>query len=306
MRGIVPASAILLAAIMWGTWWWPMRLLDSYGLSVDWASLVIYVLATASLAPIAWARRQYLRDGGWLLVGVGVSMGTLLVLWNVAIVLGDVVRVTLLFYLAPIWATLLARFVLKEPVSKLRGASILAGMGGAAVVLGFPGETGLPLPKDVGDWMGVVCGVLFATSLTFARMGYRVSDDGKTEESLGGFEQSFAAFVFAMIAAAVFTASETMPAPTNTELVGSLPLAALFALAWLLPQTVLFLWGAARFDPGRTSILMLMEVIAAAVSATILSGDILSWRDVTGCVLIIVAAVLEAESMRRTSVAAPA
>lgn len=299
MNGYLPAGAIALSAIMWGTWWWPMRLLDAQGLTVGWASLLIYVMATVTLAPVAWARRGDLRAGGLLLVAVGACLGALLVLWNVAVVIGDIVRVTLLFYLAPIWATLLARIVLKEPVGVLRGLAILAGLSGAAVVLGFPGETGLPLPRSAGDWIGLACGVTFALMLTLARLGGHRTPDGGTE-GLGGFEQSFAGFVFAVLGSLAFVALSPDIVPASADVVAGAPLAIGIALVWLLPQTVLVLWGAARFDPGRTSILMLLEVVAAALSSAILAGDVLGWRDLTGCALILVAGVLEAESMRRT------
>jgi drug/metabolite transporter (DMT)-like permease len=302
MNPAIPAGAIALSAVLWGTWWWPMRLLDAQGLGVAWASLVIYVTAAAFLAPFAWARRRHLRAGGVVLVGVGGSLGTLLVLWNLAVVLGDVVRVTLLFYLTPVWATLLARFVLHEAVGRLRALAILAGLGGAAVVLGVPGETAVPLPRGAGDLLGLACGIIFAVSLTLARLGSRTTADGETQ-GLGGFEQSFAAFVFAGAGSALWVALDPAAGVPGEAVVTAMPLAAIVALAWLLPQTILVLWGAARFDPGRTAILMLLEVIAASVSATIVAGDVLSARDLAGCALILVAGALEAESLRRAPAA---
>lgn len=302
MNPALPALAIALSAVLWGTWWWPLRALQAQGLSPDWASLVMYAAASAALAPLAWRRRARLRQGGGLLLAVGGTLGGVLVLWNLAVVLGDVVRVTLLFYLAPVWATALGRLVLKDPVRPLRAASILAGLGGAAVVLGFPGATGLPLPRDAGDWLGLGSGVLFALSLTLARLGgLRGKGDG-----LGGFEQSFAAFVTATLGAGIIVAAAPLAEPSGAAIAASLPLATLLGLAWLLPQTFLVLWGAARFDPGRTAILMLLEVVAAAASATLIGGDAFVWRDAAGCALILLAGTLEASDLRRQHRPAPA
>jgi len=296
----VAAAAIAFAAILWGTWWWPMRLLESAGLDVAWSSLVIFVTATAVLTPFAAARRRTMRAGGGLLLAVGTSLGGLLVTWNVALVLGDVVRVTLLFYLAPIWATLLARLVLREAIDRLRAVSIVMGLAGAAVVLGVPGQAHLPVPHGAGDWLGLGSGMLFALSLTLARMGSHVTESGATE-GLGGFEQTFVAFAVAAVGSLVFAVLHPGPMPSSHDVVAGVPLAALIALVWLLPQTILILWGAARFDPGRTSILMLLEVIAATISATIVAGDLLSPRDLVGCALILAAGATEAESMRRST-----
>jgi drug/metabolite transporter (DMT)-like permease len=300
MNPLVPAGAIAFAAVLWGTWWWPMRWLEAQGLDVAWSSLIIFVTATAFLTPFALARRTSIRAGGSLLLGVGTSLGALLVIWNVALVLGDVVRVTLLFYLAPIWATLLARLVLREPIDRLRALSIGLGLAGAAVVLGVPGEASLPLPRSAGDWLGLGSGMLFALSLTLARMGSHVTDTGTTE-GLGGFEQTFVAFGVAAAGSLVFAAIDPGPRPAGVDVVAGVPLAAAIALIWLLPQTILILWGAARFDPGRTSILMLLEVIAATISATMIAGDLLTIRDLAGCALIVAAGAIEAESMRRGS-----
>ena len=301
----VPALAIALSAILWGTWWWPMRMLEAQGLPGDWASLVMYAAATAALLPLAWRRRARLRAGGVLLLAVGGSLGCVLFLWNLAVLLGDVVRVTLLFYLAPVWATLLGRLILKDRVRPLRAVSIAFGLGGAAVVLGFPDATGLPLPRGAGDWLGVAAGALFALSLTLARLGATRRPDGGTE-GLGGFEQSFVAFAVAAVGAGAVAALAPMAEPTGAQIVASLPLAALIGILWLLPQTFLVLWGAARFDPGRTAILMLLEVVAAAVSATLGAGEAFVWRDGIGCALVLLAGVLEARDMQRASVTVPA
>ena len=298
----LPALAIALSAILWGTWWWPLRALEAQGLPGDWASLVMYAAATAALAPVALRRRARLRAGGTLLLAVGGTLGGVLVLWNLAVVLGDVVRVTLLFYLAPVWATALGRLVLKDPMRPLRGASILAGLGGAAVVLGFPGATGLPLPRDAGDWLGLGSGALFALSLTLARLGGTRSGGA----GLGGFEQSFVAFATATLGAGAIVALAPLDGATGAGIAASLPLAVLIGLAWLLPQTFLVLWGATRFDPGRTAILMLLEVVAAAVSATLIGGDAFVWRDGAGCALILLAGTLEATDLRRQHRSAPA
>jgi drug/metabolite transporter (DMT)-like permease len=300
MSPLVPASAIAFAAILWGTWWWPMRLLEAQGLDVAWSSLVIFVTATAFLAPFALARRASMRAGGGLLVAVGASLGVLLVTWNVALVLGDVVRVTLLFYLAPIWATLLARLVLREAIDRMRALSIVMGLAGAAVVLGVPGQAGLPLPRGAGDWLGLGSGLLFALSLTLARLGSHVTEGGATE-GLGGFEQTFVAFAVAAAGSLIFAVAQPGPTPSSADIVAGVPLAGAVAIVWLLPQTILILWGAARFDPGRTSILMLLEVIAATVSATIIAGDLLTGRDLAGCALIVAAGATEAASMRRAA-----
>ena len=69
--------------------------------------------------------------------------------------------------------------------------------------------------------------------------------------------------------------------------------AALAALAWLLPLTWLLLWGARFLEPGRVSLLLLLEVAVAALSAALLAGEPLGLREASGCLLILAAGALE-------------
>ena len=84
-------------------------------------------------------------------------------------------------------------------------------------------------------------------------------------------------------------------APHQTSGVGAVVLAwaALAALAWLLPVTWLLLWGARFLEPGRVSLLLLLEVAVAAISAALLAGEPFGPREASGCLLILAAGALE-------------
>jgi drug/metabolite transporter (DMT)-like permease len=216
-----------------------------------------------------------------MLLAIGLSFGAVLTLWNLAVLTGDVVRVVLLFYLAPIWATGLAWLVLGERPGPWRLVSIVLGLSGAATVLGFAG--GLPLPRSAGDWLGLLCGLLFAISATLTRKA----------EVLDGLETSFAAIASAAGIALVLVLALPGSAPSATDLGAAVPGIAFLALAWLLPQTWLVLWGASRLDPARVAILLLLEVVAAALSASLLTDEPFGLREGLGCLLILSAGLVE-------------
>jgi drug/metabolite transporter (DMT)-like permease len=69
--------------------------------------------------------------------------------------------------------------------------------------------------------------------------------------------------------------------------------AALAALGWLLPVSWLLLWGARFLEPGRVSLLLLLEVAVAAISAALLAGEPFGLREGLGCLLILTAGALE-------------
>jgi drug/metabolite transporter (DMT)-like permease len=153
------------------------------------------------------------------------------------------------------------------------------------VLLGFAG--GLPLPRAAGDWLGLAAGVLFALSVTLVRKG----------QAIQGFEQTLVSFAAAALLSLALLVA--MPDQTSTVDTTILVWAALAALAWLLPVTWLLLWGARFLEPGRVSLLLLLEVAVAAVSAALLAGEPFGLREAAGCVLIVAAGALEGWSELR-------
>jgi drug/metabolite transporter (DMT)-like permease len=188
-----------------------------------------------------------------------------------------------------------SRFCFTSP--GLRVVSVVLGLAGAAVLLGF--ADGLPLPRSVGDWLGLGAGVLFALSVTLVRKGKAIS----------GLEQTLVAFAAATLLSLLLLPLAPQPArPVDPSV---LAWAALAALAWLLPCTWLLLWGARLLEPGRVSLLLLLEVAVAAISAALLAGEPFGSREAAGCVLILAAGALEGgaelrPARRRHSVLPPA
>jgi len=278
---IWPNTAVAGAAILWGLWWLPLRWLDRSGLPGDWATLALNAAALAVLVPYLWTRRRWFRRAGIGLVLGGLLYGVMMALWNHALIVGEVVRVVLLFYLAPIWSTLLALFVLRARIGPMRALSIVLGLAGAAVILGFEG--GLPMPRSEGDWFGLIAGIVFAFSATFAR------DSGAG----AGFEMTVFSFAGGMLFGLLLTVMSPVT-PTGREMLEAIPLAVAIALCGMLPITWLVLWGATHLDPGRVSILLLLDVVASAISASILTDEPFGWRETTGCVMILFAGLAEA------------
>jgi drug/metabolite transporter (DMT)-like permease len=275
---LLPAGAVALSAALWGLWWLPLRALADAGLSGAAVNAALYGIATLALLPWFWRRRRRLAAGGLLLLGAGGLFGGALVSWNLALILGEVVRVTLLFYLAPVWATLLGMALLGERVGRLRVVSVVLGLAGAVVLLGL--GSGLPLPRSAGDWLGLAAGLLFALSVTLVRKGTAIE----------GLEQTMVSFATAALLSLLLLALAPPGVPFGPAVLGW---AALAALAWLLPVTWLLLWGARFLEPGRVSLLLLFEVAVAATSAALLAGEPFGPREALGCLLILCAGALE-------------
>jgi drug/metabolite transporter (DMT)-like permease len=139
-----PALALVLNALIWGTSWWPFRQLhEQAGLHPLWTTAGIYLMAVLAIGasrPAAW--RELARTPAlWLIV---LASGTTNASFNWGVTVGDVVRVVLLFYLMPLWAVLLARLLLHEPLT--RGAMLRVAMANDAAIVMWPEDGASLLP----------------------------------------------------------------------------------------------------------------------------------------------------------------
>ena len=111
---LLPSVVLALIGMSWGVFWLPMRLLDEIGLGGAWATLAVFATALVLLFPVIIARRRRLAAGGTSLLVTGMITGAAFALYATALVLTEVVYTILLFYLTPVWSTLLGRIMLGE------------------------------------------------------------------------------------------------------------------------------------------------------------------------------------------------
>jgi len=281
-----PAAALLLNSLVWGCAWWPFRALAERGLHPLWATVVVYALAVAvigTLRPRAFA--QVARTPAlWVLV---LAAGTTNAAFNWGVTIGDVVRVILLFYLMPLWAVLLARLLLHEPLTRLGAVRIALALGGAAIVLAPPGVSGwaaLPLPRSLPDWLGVLGGFSFALNNVMLRREAGQPEEGRALAMFGG------GMAVSAVLATLLAANGSVPwppAPAAGWLAGSATLSMLFLVSNLALQ-----YGASRLPANTTSVIMLGEVVIASASAAVWGGAHIGAPLLLGGALILAAALL--------------
>ena len=285
----LPALALTLNAFTWGVSWWPFRELQARGLHPLWATVLIYTVAVLVITLWrrgAWAELWRTRTL-WLLV---LASGTTNATFNWGVTVGDVVRVVLLFYLMPLWAVLLARWLLHEALTPMAGVRVAMALLGAAVVLWPEGgiTEGLPLPRTLPEWLGVLGG------FTFALKNLLLKREAHQPEAARALAMFLGGAVVAGVLAAGLAAQGHVPAPPAPAVgwvVGALLMGAAFLVGNMALQ-----YGASRLSANVTAVVMITEVLFASGSAVLLGAGTFTPSLAVGGALIVGASLLAAKA----------
>lgn len=290
---LLPVLALVFNALIWGTSWWPFRALHGHGVHPLWTTVIVFTVAVVvlgALRPRAFgevARAPAL----WLL---GLAAGATNAAFNWGVVIGDVVRVVLLFYLMPLWTVLLARWLLHEPFTRSALLRVLLGIAGAAIVLWPDGSAeglgALPLPRSAGDVLGLVGGMTFALNNVLLRREAAQPEEARAMAMFAG------GVVVAGILAAALSGASHIAWPPAPSLAWA-PIALGLAVAFLFSNMALQ-FGAARLPANITSVVLLSEVVFASATSVLWGDGQLTAGLLAGGGLIVTAAVLSARSKR--------
>jgi len=276
-----PVFVLLGASVLWGLSWLPLKYFAAHGLAGINVTLFGHGSVGALAIPLLARRARYFRAEwrGVLLLGIFGGLANLA--FASAIVAGDVVRVMVLFYLLPAWGTLGGWLVLKERVDALRKLSVVAALAGAYLILG--GSRVLSERPSLVDLLAVVSGMALAANNVL----FRKLDTVPVPDKVAAM---FAGCVAWALPLTLFGVGNV---PTDVPLAVWLQLSA-FGLVWLLIATVGTQWGVAHLEAGRSSVLIIMELVAAVISAAVIQGTRLRPIEWLGGSLIAAAAFVEA------------
>ncbi|MGH8130181.1 MAG: DMT family transporter [Steroidobacteraceae bacterium] len=276
-------GALLLGASVWGVIWYPMRLLEEGGLGGAWLTFTLYSAAlVAGLPRAARVVPEFARRPG-LFVLLMLSAGWTNVAFVEAVLEGNILRVLLLFYLAPLWAALMGWLLLSEKITRLGLASLAIAMIGALLMLWNPVH-GAPWPQGRPDWMALSSGFTFTLSNVVVRKLQNVSITAKAVSVWVGV----VTLALVMIAAR----SLPMPHPAASIFAGAVAL----GVGGILAMTMLVQYGVTHMPVHRSAVIALIELVAGAVSQQLLTDEVVSVREWTGGALIVAGAYLSARA----------
>lgn len=277
---VAAVGALLAGATIWGLIWHPYRLIEAAGLSAVAATTLTYAVALFLGFIVFRGRFPRLCVDRWL-VAIALSSATCNLGYVVATVHGEVMRVLLLFYLAPLWTVLLARLLLDERLDGIGAAVVALSVAGAAVMLWRP-ELGMPLPREWAEWVGLAAGFLFALSNVLIRKADHYSIQLK----------SMAVFLGVVLVGLVlmpFAGNVSTPqvGPEVLFLVGAVGVV-------LLVVNPVVQYGLTRIQASRAVVILLFELVVAAVASWWLAGEAMGPQEWIGGALIVAASLFSA------------
>jgi len=285
-----PSVAVATSALFWGTTWIPLREIVRSGLPQSWSGVLIYAIPALVALPLVLFRWRKIRAGGVPLLMLALGIGACNALFAVALTFGEVGMIVLLFYLSPVWATLLERIVLGTPMARHRILGLVLGLAGMAVLQGLGGR--LPLPASLAEWMGLAAGMCWAVALVATNVASSSSIADKTSLQF----VSAACFGFVL----VLTLDSGTAWPTPVKIGAGLPWILGTAVFWIVPAMALSLWGAAKMSPARASMLLMLEVLVALATAHWWADEPVGLNKLLGGALILSAGIVDAWGSARS------
>lgn len=277
---MLPVTILLIGACGWGLMWIPLKYFNGLGLDGVVVTFISYGVVTLALLPVMLKERAQWRSSPRATLGIILLGGYANLAFTLSLIYGDVVRVMVLFYLLPAWGVLGGKIFLGEHVDRWRFGAVVLSVVGAVLVLG--GFAVFQAPPSWIDLLALSAGFALAMNNIVFRATPMLPIVTKTGAMLLGCS---------MLAGFTILFSELALPEAGTISLGQL---ALFGFCWIMVSAFCTQWAVTKMEAGRASVILIMELLAAVVSAMIIGGESLSLLESVGGLLIIAAALIEA------------
>jgi len=283
---------VFVSAGAWGLYWLPQRLLLELGMTGGWGTVGQYLISLIVLVPVAIWRLHKGQEIGFQHWLCGLLLGSGAIFYANSFLVTEVIRALVFFYLAPLWASLIEVVFLKRHLKWSRVVTVTLALAGVWVAVGM--DVGVPLPIYLGDWFGLIAGVLITAGAARTEI----------EQPEGIFPLLFMVIVFglfATIAQYPLLVDALGALPSIQNVMSSLPLLLGISLFFVLPTTAIIFWSPSKIGTGVFGILILSELVIGVISAALLTDETFGWPQIVGTALILAAGALEViTSNRRT------
>ena len=272
---------VFVASSLWGLLWVPMRLTESMGVAPLWVHFWFTTMPALFLACLCLRSTLQERENWSVYLLSGMFIGIGYTLYAVGLLVGSVSKTTVLFYLTPIWSTLLGMVFLAERPGPRRWVAIAMAMLGSCLVMQI---NPLQMRLEPVDMLGVLSGVFWGMGTVVLRRYPDIDYKNAT----------FAQYLCGTLITGVAILILAEEAPLALATGKAAAMGAFFGILVFMSSFLMIIRIMQYMSPGRVGILMLSEALVAVLSAMIFLGEMLTVAQWAGVVVILTAGVIVA------------
>lgn len=286
-----PIIALLISATLWGAIWYPYRWLSDMGVSALMSSFITYGMALILGLPLYLKHLPSIGNAKWLWLGIVFSSGWTNTAYVFAVIHGEVIRVTLLFYLAPLWTIIFSRFILGEKLCRIGYVVIGFSFLGALLMM-WQADGRLPLPTNLAEWIGLSAGISFALTNVIAKKSSAISIQAKSIGIwIGGVLVSLPLI---LLQGHAFSAWSHYTSTVWLVLF-------IIGLA-MIGVTLCIQYGLMHVAANRAIVILLFELIVSATTVYWFTNESLNAQEWLGAAMIMVASLFSGQLEQKESV----
>ena len=275
---------IVVSSCAWGLYWLPLRSIEQSGIVGSWSIVLVNACPLIILVPLIFFNFDKLKKYPKPIFFAGIMIGAAFTFYANGLVQTSVIRATLLFYLSPIWSTIIGIIWLNERLTIARVISIIVALIGLILLLyDFRNQETVML--NFGDFSSILSGLFWALGASILKKWSKLPIIPLT--AIVYFSTTSLSILLAII---VYKA----PIPSLALIGQNFSTAFIWSVIVLLPSFCIIFRISQILFPGRVGILMMSEVAVAVISAKILLPEeqmvILQW---IGASAILLAGVVE-------------
>lgn len=281
MKIDLPALILIGASVLWGLTWIPLKAINANGIEGIALIFFSYGILTLVLLPFLLQGYSHWREHKRMMLLIAFFGGGANLAFTYALINGEVIRVMVLFYLLPVWGVVGGRVFLKEHIDVWRFLGVILAIGGAFMTLGA-----LKVFEAAPSWIDLIAllsGFFFAMNNLLFRAAYETPVSSKIGMMFFG--------CFFLAAGFLAFGIESFPLEVGEN---AWVMLVAYSLLWLLAANIGSQWGVTHMEAGRSSIIIILELITAVVSATLIRDEHLTPLESIGVAFIVTAAFIEA------------
>jgi len=271
--------SVFLCTSVWGLLWIPLRMIESFGLQSLWANTFFILMPIPLLMAVSGRTLIQDRAHYGLYFWAGLTVGLGFMFYTLGLLVGSVTKTTLLFYLTPLWSSILGILFLGE-----RGRPVLwlahgLGLLGLALIMNL---NVFDLQLDPTDIWGFLSGIFWSIGSVLVRRYPKANY----------LALNLSHYSFAVLVGLIGVLIMGLPVPDVSSMAKALPVGIIASCLIFLPAMLLIFRVTQYISPAVVGILMLSEVFCAVISASIFLGETMVWFQWIGAGFIIITAVI--------------